>query len=667
MTLQEYADKIGKSVQEASKLIEREYGHVVNHPNEKVLEWGVVGRNGKNSTGKKKECGLSTKELIRNYEQIPIIESDENETIGVVKDKMSEKIVVDEVNGERRFFLDPTDFPSLNHIVKGNIVALKADNGRPEVLYVSSKDDWQRYKIQDSYCQRKTVLAKVLYPCKDNGNYFVNVFGWKALLYANQIPQESKIGKGKSVKVLITKVECKEGNLNFVSVSMTKALGKESFMRKGERDFDELQIGAVKDCIVDKVESNRIFVRFDSLYGVINMPDLLWSKVFQLEKYFNIGEPIQAKVIEKRITDDGKFFVKLSHKECLCNLWKLGVEIGDEVECTVIGTNKDGVILSIAKGLEGFMYKRDMTHHEYVNFQEWEKSDGDARVIVKSFNPEQKSLIFHTTPYRDDKWWSEIKKEYREGKAYEAYIFEVERNGIWVDLDNMLEAYVPGNEIYWKNAMDETEYETGQSVNVQLLHLDEYNHRAEVSIRQLKPNPWELAEKDLEGKILEVRVGIYRDDDIVVETTDSLHLLGRIRKSEVSWFYTKENLPKEMIPAIGEIVEAKVIIFRRNRCQLEFSIRQINEDPWSNVEEGNDVLGIIQNPNLDGGQEILLENGLKAISFDHESRESIGEKRMYKVMKINRIAKQIIVSHSQYVQEKVLDGVIQCFFKSNSK
>ena len=150
-------------------------------------------------------------------------------------------------------------------------------------------------------------------------------------------------------------------------------------------------------------------------------------------------------------------------------------------------------------------------------------------------------------------------------------------------------------------------------------------------------------------------------DALIVETLDSLHLIGKIKLSEISWF----PLSPEKEPQIGWLLETKIILFIPEKFAIQFSIRQLQDDPWNNLYQGATVDGEILEKIDDSFLTVRIHNGLVAKTSELDLVKYIGETYPFKIVNFNRASQEIIVNHLSLITDKQNEEIIKSFFNSS--
>lgn len=620
----------------------------------------------KNEDGERTKESYSKKNNI--HDEIQLFESDDDEIITVIKRETSDCVVLDFLGGGTgTLMLQKSNFPSKKDINNGNIVGLEwiPDNTpdkRYKVCYVLTKEQWQKAKIEKAYKEKKVILGKVLYPYKDQG-VFVNIYGKRALMFNNQMAYDKKNNEGEIIKVAICSVEY-EGIQYRINVTQ-KWVKHQEKAQTLQNDYESIHEGEYLDTIINRIEEKYIIVKYNFLSGIIYRSDLFWCKIKNINDHLEIGNPIRAKVVSKKIDENGNFNVRLSHKEFSFNPWENDAIFNeqDEINGTITTVNEKFFTIKIAEGIEGVLYASNINRMDFVNLKNnWRVGD-EVGVIIKSIDKDKKKIEL-CTPKVDglDEIWDNIEAYYQKDKAYKSIVIMDEDDCLWVQLQEGIEASInKKNEMRWpKCALTRTDsFSFGSPVNVFITRIDKPKRKIFASIKQLTPNPWEAAiESIVVGDTCIVEVVDRNEEGLIVETKDHFHLIGRINESEISWFPLKQNEE----PQKGWKLEAKVMIFQPERYKLELSIRQLQEDPWNNIYLGAEVLGTIQDKTESTFIYVQLENKLFAKTYELELYSQKRKTCSFKIVSLNRAAKEIIVSHNSFLFDKQTEEIVKSFF-----
>lgn len=397
-------------------------------------------RKEKRNKKKGKEKGPQKAGESETHKEIEFLNSDEDEIITIVRKKMSDCVILDFLTGST-LTLQKSNFGKKPVINKGDIVGLKFIDSpdyntdeRFNVCYILPKVQWQKTKIEKAYNEKEVILGRILYPFKDQG-YFVNIYGIQAIMFNNQISENTQLYEGAEVNVAISSAEI-EGIKFRVSVSqkwaesLSKQKEKKGYAKAIKDDYESIHVDEYLDTIIDRIDENYIIVKYDNLLGIIYRSDLFWCNVKNINDHLEEGNPIRARVVSKEIKEDGKFNVRLSHKEFSLNPWESTVfnEL-DEVCGPITAVYDRFITIKIAEGVEGILHANNMTRMEFEALKSWTYDDDDVNVIIKSIDKDNKRIELCTPALEEiDEIWDNIHLYYEVDKSYKGNVISYEDN-----------------------------------------------------------------------------------------------------------------------------------------------------------------------------------------------------------------------------------------------
>lgn len=189
--------------------------------------------------------------------------------------------------------------------------------------------------------------------------------------------------------------------------------------------------------------------------------------------------------------------------------------------------------------------------------------------------------------------------------------------GLFVDIGGF-EGLVHRSEITWKDLpVPPAEYKVGDAVKVKIIDFDKEQGKVSLSIKRLRPNPWEgIAERYPVGTHVTGKVVSVTDFGAFIELEQDVE--GLVHVSELSWGYP-EN-PKEVVSE-GDEVEVVVLNCDDVAHRISLSLRRTQQDPWEEVEakypRGQRVTGEVTKI-TDFGAFIKLEEGIEGLAHVSE-------------------------------------------------
>jgi small subunit ribosomal protein S1 len=176
----------------------------------------------------------------------------------------------------------------------------------------------------------------------------------------------------------------------------------------------------------------------------------------------------------------------------------------------------------------------------------------------------------------------ETLKNISEGAIVEGVVKNITDYGVFIDLGG-IDGLLHITDISWGRVNSPGElFSIGDKVSVKILHYDEANQRVSLGYKQIKEDPWVVAEKKyavttrVSGKVVNLtNYGAF------IELEEGIE--GLIHVSEMSW--TKKIKHPSQILTVGETVEAVVLDLDIPRKRISLGLKQTEPNPWSLIEE----------------------------------------------------------------------------------
>jgi small subunit ribosomal protein S1 len=219
-------------------------------------------------------------------------------------------------------------------------------------------------------------------------------------------------------------------------------------------------------------------------------------------KRTNIGDIVAAKVIA---TDTKDGYIELSLKEARqAIVWaeaEEAVKMKSPFELTVKEANKGGLILDW-QGLSGFLPASQLKAEHYPRVTDGDKDKilDELRklvgtklpVMIISATPKEGKLIF-SEKGGDDKEKKELIASYQVGDSVMGEVTGMVDFGVFIKLEEGLEGLVHISEIDWGLVDDPRHFfKVGDKVKVKIIDIKD--GKISLSVKQLKDNPWQVAQ-----------------------------------------------------------------------------------------------------------------------------------------------------------------------------
>lgn len=272
-----------------------------------------------------------------------------------------------------------------------------------------------------------------------------------------------------------------------------------------------------------------------------------------------------------------------------------------------------GVFVDLG-GLDGLLHITDMSWKRIRHPREMVTLGQDLELKVLSFDRENQKVSLGLKQLVPDPW-QDITARFPEGSRHNGKVTNLVDYGAFVELEPGVEGLVHISEMSWTRKLRHPSQmvRQGDEVEVVILGVDPEKKRISLGMKQIKPNPWELVgEKYPEGTILEGVIKNITEFGMFIGIEDGID--GLIHVSDISWT-KKIRHPNELFK-VGDTVQAKVLTVDQDSEKFTLGIKQLSEDPWSNVPTaypvGGLVKGIITNI-TDFGLFVEVEEGIEGL------------------------------------------------------
>jgi len=296
----------------------------------------------------------------------------------------------------------------------------------------------------------------------------------------------------------------------------------------------------------------------------------------------------------------------------------------------------------------------------------------------------------------------EIVANLKEDQVVEGVVKNITDYGAFVDLGG-IDGLLHVTDIAWKRVNHPSDIlSIGQTVNVQIVRINQDTQRISLGMKQLEADPWDGVDaKYPVGSKFTGRVTNIADYGAFVELEEGIE--GLVHVSEMSW--VKKNIHPGKIVAGSQEVEVMVLEVDPNKRRISLGLKQCTDNPWltfsdqfpkdtlvegeiKNVTEfglfiglDGDVDGMVHMSDLDwnkSGEEAIAEykkgDVVKAIVLDvdtEKERISLGIKQlsgdpMEKTQELRRgavVTCEVTAVKDNGIEVSLADGSLQAFVR----
>ncbi len=191
---------------------------------------------------------------------------------------------------------------------------------------------------------------------------------------------------------------------------------------------------------------------------------------------------------------------------------------------------------------------------------------------------------------------AELVENLTEGQVLEGVVKNITDYGAFVDLGGV-DGLLHVTDIAWRRVNHPTDVlSIGQTVNVQVIKVNQETQRISLGMKQLEADPWDGVEAKYPVDLkIKGRVTNITDYGAFVELEPGVE--GLVHVSEMSW--TKKNVHPGKIVSTSQEVEVMVLEVDPVKRRISLGLKQCLDNPWSsfmaNFPQGTEVEGEIKN------------------------------------------------------------------------
>jgi len=272
---------------------------------------------------------------------------------------------------------------------------------------------------------------------------------------------------------------------------------------------------------------------------------------------------------------------------------------------TVVGLTDRDVLVDIGFKAEGIIHRSE--------FEELPEVGHEIDVFIITFEDRRGNIILSKERADFQKRWTEIRNCFEKEELITGLISRRIKGGMVVDL-GVVQAFLPGSQVDIKPVMDFDEF-LGVESEFKIVKFNELRQNIVLSRKA-------ILEDDLLGKrqavLEEMEIGMVLDGTIKNITdfgafVDLGGIDGLLHITDITW--GRINHPTDRL-TIGEQVTVKVIDFDIEKVRVSLGMKQLQPEPWVDIDEKYPVDSIIEGKivnMMNYGAFIQLEEGVEGL------------------------------------------------------
>ena len=435
--------------------------------------------------------------------------------------------------------------------------------------------------------------------------------------------------------------------------------------RSEKKELEEIYNGSLNDLADNDVIIGKV-VRLTDKEAIVDInfksEGVISLNEFRYNQGLKVGDEVEV-MVDRREDKTGQ--LQLSHRKArTLKAWDRVNELhetGEIVNGFVKSRTKGGMIVDV-HGIEAFLPGSQIDVKPIKDYDQFVGKTMEFKVV--KINPEFKNVVVsHKALIEADLEGQkrEIIGQLEKGQVLEGTVKNITSYGVFVDLGGV-DGLIHITDLSWSRVNHPSEIlEDGQTVKVVILDFDDEKTRIQLGMKQLEAHPWDALSADLKvGDKVKGKVVVLADYGAFVEIAPGVE--GLIHVSEMSWS-THLRSAGDFVK-VGDEVEAEVLTLDREDRKISLGIKQLNKDPWENIEAkypvGSQHVGTVRNF-TNFGVFVELEEGIDGLIYisdlswtkkiKHPSEFcAVGDKLDVIVLELDTQARRLSLGHKQLTE-----------------
>jgi small subunit ribosomal protein S1 len=382
---------------------------------------------------------------------------------------------------------------------------------------------------------------------------------------------------GREVKCKILKIDVEGRN---IVVSRRKLIEEERRSSK-EKILSEIEVGQLRKGVVKNIADFGVFVDLGGLDGLLHISDLSWGRISHPSEIVELDQEIECIVIG---VDKENEKISLGLKQKRPSPWEDIEErypIGAKVKGKIVNVMNYGVFVRLEDGVEGLVHisemswTRRLTHpSEIVNLGD------EIEVIVLNVNKEKQEISLGLKQTEVNPWTIAAQK-YPPGTIVTAKVRSMTNFGAFLEIEPGIDGMIHISDLSWtkKYGHPSEAIQRGKEVKCVVLEVNEEKQRISLGIKQMSEDPWirAIPEKYIPGHIIKGKIAKLTNFGAFVELEPDLE--GLLHISELADH--KIEKPQDVVK-VGDEVEVKILKVDAENRKIGLSLRRVQ---WTSEEQ----------------------------------------------------------------------------------
>jgi len=248
------------------------------------------------------------------------------------------------------------------------------------------------------------------------------------------------------------------------------------------------------------------------------------------------------------------------------------------------GEVREGVVKNITDygafvdlgGIDGLLHVTDMSWRRVSHPSQVLAVGDTVQVKIVRINPETQRISLGMKQLQEDPWAVAAAK-YIVGTRHTGTVTNIADYGAFIELEEGVEGLVHVSEMSWtkKNIHPGKIVSTSQSIEVEVLEVDQEKRRISLGIKQVQANPWDsFSDRFPVGSVIKGEVRSVTEFGLFIGLDGDID--GMAHLSDLSWDKSGEEALKDYKK--GDEVEAKILEVDIEKERISLGVKQLIKD-----------------------------------------------------------------------------------------
>lgn len=494
---------------------------------------------------------------------------------GKIVEQLGNDVIV-EIGLKSEGVVESSEFDSPEEIEPGKEIEVFVEEvDAQDGMILLSKRKADRIRGWDKIVSEKgegdVVTGKVTRRIK--GGLLVDI-GVPVFLPASQVdirkPGDISRFIGEDIECEILKIDTENKN---IVVSRRKIIEQERQSSK-EAILNDIEVGQLRKGIVKNIADFGVFVDLGGLDGLLHISDLSWGRISHPSEIVKIDDEIECVVIG---VDKENEKVSLGLKQKTESPWEKVEErypVNSKVKGTVVNIMNYGIFLRLEEGIEGLIHISEMSWTKrIVHPGDLFEIGQEVEAVVLELNKDKQEISLGIKQLEVNPWTIAAHK-YPPGTVVDAKVTSLMNYGAFATIEEGIDGLIHISDLSWTkkyNHPNET-LKKDQEIKCVVLEVDEEKQRISLGVKQLTEDPWatEIPKTYLPGQVVRGKITKITNFGVFVELEPDLE--GLLHISEIADH--KIDKPQDVVK-VGEEIEVKILRVDTDARKIGLSLRRV--------------------------------------------------------------------------------------------